>query len=70
MEPLRGEEVLDVLFSPQVQIIDAPHLVAASRQGVAKMTANEAGAAGNQNPHAHPRWLKVLPAASSGENGI
>jgi len=58
MKPVARAEMFDVLLAAEVQVIDAPHLVAARQQGVAEMAADEAGSARNQNPHADPREFK------------
>ena len=47
MEPLALLQVGDVLFPAQMKIVDAPDFVAAGHQGVAEMTADEAGSSGN-----------------------
>ena len=51
MKAVAGPQVLDVPHLAQVQIIDAPHFVAALDQGIAKMTADESGPARYQSSH-------------------
>jgi hypothetical protein len=51
MEPVARKKVLDLLLFSQVQVVDAPDLVAALDQSVAKVTADETGSAGDEISH-------------------
>ena len=51
MEGVRRLEMRDVAAAAEMQVVDAPHLVAAPDQAVAQMAADEAGAAGHERAH-------------------
>src|SRR5262249_43986467 len=51
VEGVRRFEMRDVAAAPEMQVVDAPHLVAELDQAVAQVAADEAGAAGYERAH-------------------
>ena len=67
-EPPVAGQVADVLLAAEIEIVNAAHLVAARKQRIAEMAADETGPAGYQYPHLNIafgwRWIKRPLAAT------
>src|ERR1700693_4824395 len=66
MKPVRSFQVRDVAAAAEMQVVDAPHLVALGAQAIAQMTADEAGTAGHERAHGSPLVIGQGPAARTG----
>src|SRR5262249_29424124 len=73
MEGVRRLEMRDVAAAAEMQVVDAPHLVAAPGQAVAQMAADEAGAAGHERAHGSiaviAGWAQAVRTGSRAPRG-